>query len=304
MTLFCSLALKILPLYLIMLLGFVADKKLSLKGEHLGSLIIYMLLPAVIFKFVANTHIDLEILALPIFLFFLASLLCFFVLFISQKIWSDSRANVQALMSGTGNMGYFGLPVALTVLDESAIGYYILGILGINIFESTVGFYVTAKSSHSKRESLLKVAKLPSLYAFFSGLFISVYDFEIPAIFENLLDNMQGAYIILGLMMTGLSLASIKRVEFDFKFLSVSLIIKFILQPAFFIGFVFLDKLYFEIFDSQIHMAIMLMSLMPIAANSVVYATILKAHPNQVATAVFVSTLIALVYVPLVVGFL
>ena len=61
MTLFISLIQKISPLYLMMLLGFWANRKLELKGEHLGKLIIYILLPAVVFRFVASTQIDLEI---------------------------------------------------------------------------------------------------------------------------------------------------------------------------------------------------------------------------------------------------
>jgi len=47
-----------------------------------------------------------------------------------------------------------------------------------------------------------------------------------------------------------------------------------------------------------------LFSIFPIAANKVAFATELKVHPEKAALTVFLSTLFALFYIPLVVSLL
>jgi len=39
--------------------------------------------------------------------------------------------------------------------------------LGINLYEFTVGFYLSARGHFSVRQSLAKIARLPLIYAFF-----------------------------------------------------------------------------------------------------------------------------------------
>lgn len=57
-----------------------------------------------------------------------------------------------------------------------------------------------------------------------------------------------------------------------------------------------------SLFPEEAHKGFLLISIVPLAANSVAIASILKAHPEKVATTVLVSTLIALVYVPVMAG--
>ncbi|MCL5091040.1 MAG: AEC family transporter, partial [Patescibacteria group bacterium] len=110
----------------------------------------------------------------------------------------------------------------------------------------------------------------------------------------------RGAYTILGMMLIGLGLASISSYKFDFKFLTVAFLAKFIVWPIMILVIISLDKAFFGFFTEQIHKVMLLMSVVPLAANTVAYATELDAHPDKASFAVLVSTIVALFYIPLI----
>ena len=54
----------------------------------------------------------------------------------------------------------------------------------------------------------------------------------------------------------------------------------------------------------DIYRAFILLSIVPIAANTVIFATALDVHPDKVSSAVLFSTIFCLIYVPIVMVFL
>ena len=119
-----------------------------------------------------------------------------------------------------------------------------------------------------------------------------------PCEFETIADNMRGTYVILGIMIIGLGLASIEKVRFDWKFISVLLSAKFIAMPLAMMMLIELDQTYFQLFNEQIYRVLLLLAIVPPASNIIIFASIHKCYPGETSTAVLVGTLIALVYVP------
>ena len=77
---------------------------------------------------------------------------------------------------------------------------------------------------------------------------------------------------------------------------------KFIIWPLIVSALIYFDKSFFHIFPSGSYEVMLLMSITPIAANTVIFASELKVEPEKAAMAVFSSTVIALFYIPLVVS--
>ena len=48
---------------------------------------------------------------------------------------------------GTGNTGFFGIPLAMILLDPNSANIFIFGTLASLLYENTTGFFVTAKGS-------------------------------------------------------------------------------------------------------------------------------------------------------------
>ena len=73
---------------------------------------------------------------------------------------------------------------------------------------------------------------------------------------------------------------------------------KFLVWPLGVMAFIALDLSYLGIYNSNIHHALTLISIVPIAINTVVMASMAKSFPDKASTTVLLSTLFALIYVP------
>jgi predicted permease len=101
------------------------------------------------------------------------------------------------------------------------------------------------------------------------------------------------------MMLVGLGVAELRTLRFDWRFISTAFVAKFIVWPVFVGAFLFADQNVFGLYDSRTHQMMALISCTPLAANTVAFATLLKAEPEKAGVAVLLSTLFALFYIPL-----
>ena len=83
----------------------------------------------------------------------MCSLISYFFYKYGKYLYGDARANVLAVVASEGNTGYFGIPIALLLFNQNIFGIYILGTLGVTIFENTVVYYLTARGRYTVKES-------------------------------------------------------------------------------------------------------------------------------------------------------
>ena len=83
---------------------------------------------------------------------------------------------------------------------------------------------------------------------------------------------------------------------------SLAFFSKFILWPLLMSVIIFADTYFFHLLTIEIRNIMFLLSLTPLAANTVSFATLLKVQPQKAAIAVLLSTLFALFYIPLIVS--
>lgn len=291
---------KLIPLYFIIALGYIAGKKLNVSKESLSGLLIYIIAPIVVFHGVYTTNLSAGVLAIPLVFFAVSALICSTFYFIAKYFWKDNTKNILAFAAGTGNTGYFGLPVVLAIFGQEALGLAVLCILGSVFYENTLGFFITAKGHHTSKEALQKLAKLPTIYAFLLALILNLAHVSLGQTYFDFAQLFRGAYSVLGMMIVGLGVSTIafKEFEFDWKFISIVFSAKFIVWPAIMFLVVTLGAGYFPPLATKV---LLLLASVPLAANTVAYASALNVHPQKAAVAVLLSTLFALVYIPLAV---
>ena len=301
MSLFFIILLKIFPLYLNVILGYVAAKSLQVQRESIATLLIYILGPIVVFSATLSVKINFAIAMIPIFLYIFCSLIAFLALFIWGKSWNNPTGNILAFSAGTGNTGYFGIPLAVIFFPPALADIFIFAVLASLLYESTTGFYVTAKGNFTVKESLIKISKLPILYAFFLGLCLNIIGLEIPETLSAYTSQFKGAYGILGMMMLGMGLIGLKGNEdnWDKKFITITFIIKFIFWPLAMLFFIYIDKTFLQILNNDLYKVLFLFSIVPLAGNSVTLAVLLNAKPEKTALTVFLSTLVSVLSIPL-----
>ena len=298
MAIFSLVFLKVLSSLLSVVLGFLAGRYSNVEKDSIASLLFYFVAPIVFFAIPTSTQLTFSSLGITLLTFTLCTILGFFSYWLYGKIWQDSHRNILALSAGTGNSGYVVLPIAAVLFDDYTLSVYALGLIGISIYEASVGCYFCARSVTTFRASVVKVAKLPLLNSFFLGCTLSLLGFKLPDFFDEFVNNMKGAFSILGMVMIGFALAGIKEFKLDLKFTGAAFASKFIFYPILFNIFILMDRFIFGWLNSDYYNALQLLCIAPLATNTIVLASLYKIHPEKVATAVLLSLLFVLIYMP------
>ncbi|RTK92281.1 MAG: AEC family transporter [Rickettsiales bacterium] len=298
MAIFSLVFLKVLSSLLSVVIGFLAGRYSNVEKESIASLLFFFVAPIVFFAIPTSTHLTFSSLGITALTFTLCTVLSVFSYYIYGKIWQDSHRNILALSAGTGNSGYVVLPVAVTLFDDNTLSIYALGLIGISIYEASVGCYYCARSIGTFKQSVLRVIKLPLLNSFFLGCSLSLMGFQLPHFLNDFINNMKGAYSILGMVTIGLALSNIKKFEFDVKFTAAAFASKFLFYPILFNIFILFDRFVLKLLDTSYYNALQLLCVAPLATNTIVLASLYKIYPEKVATAVLISLIFVLVYMP------
>lgn len=298
MDIFLLLFNNLIPLYVLIAIGWIAGRYLDVDRQSLGSFAIYIIMPIVTFGFMLNLEWQTKYLILPVIVFFLMSAMHFFWLAVGQKIFGDSRANLLGLTCVSGNTGYMGLPIILALFEPQWVAIYILMMAGSVMCEGTTGYYVAARSSFTIRDSLIKLARFPVVYAVVFGLIGNLFDFKMSVQVEQYWGYFKGVYVIVGMMIIGAALSKIDKLVFGPRFVALSFLGQFVLWPLVAFLVTRFDVFVTQLFDTQVHNLLLVMSLMPPAANIAAFALQLNLRPEKAATTILVGTLLALIYIP------
>ncbi|QKF80885.1 AEC family transporter [Halarcobacter ebronensis] len=292
---------KIFPLYLTIFVGFILTKYFKVKREQIAFLLIYILGPVVIFFAVLSIEINLQLVFLPMFIYIFGSLIAFYILYKYKNQWKDASVNTLAFTCGTGNSGYFGIPLAMILLEPSVANIFIFGTLASILYENSTGFFVTAKGSFTARQSIMKVIKLPVLYSFIAGIIFNILGFRTPEVIVPYFENFKWAYGLLGMMMLGMGMKGFNiHEDFDKKYIKIAYFYKFIFWPGVVLAIIFIDKNFINFLNEDIYKVLFLFSIIPLAGNTVTLAILLKAKPEKASFTVLLSTLISVIYIPVV----
>lgn len=295
---------KVYPLYFLILIGFLGGKYLKIDKQSIAKLVIYIVIPVIVFNGIYTSPQDKNILLLPIGWFLMSSIVAVITYLVAGFFYKDKTKNILAYMSGTANVGYLGLPLAISVLGGMSENIVIFTILGYLFYENTVGYFIAAKGELDSKVVLKKLLKLPPLYGFILGILANLSGLNLGGNYAAMVGNFKGVFVVLGMMLVGLGLSGIKSLKIDYKFLSLSFLTKFLLWPLLVLAFIQLDIYILKQFTPEIHQVFLLISSVPIAANAVAYATNLENNPDKVAVSVFLSTLFSLIYIPVFIALL
>lgn len=289
---------NIIPLYIIIAVGYIVGRWMDVNLSSMATVAIYVLAPVVNFGAMAQMEFTAEYIALPLITFTGSAVIGTASYIIAQKVWKNNTANLIGMGSVTGNSMYFGLPVILALLGPEWVGVYALLNLGSFLNEVGLGYFFGARGTATLKGALLKVLKLPVIHAIWLGLLYNLSGLALPSSFARYWDYSIGAWVIIGMMIIGVALSKQTKLAIDYKLLASMFAPKFILWPLFGFGVIFIDYTYFQAFSIEIYQMLAVVSTVPLAGNLVAYAATLKLHPEKAATIVLLSTVFAFITVP------
>jgi len=301
MEIFFTLFTNLIPLYILIALGFIAGRYLNVDRISIANLVIYLCLPVVAFGFVSTLEFQFSYIFLPLIILGVCSAVGLSVYALGQKAFGDNRANLLSMCASMPNSGYFGLPLVLLLFDPQWVGVYMFMMLGVTVYEATIGYYIAARGNYSVRDSLIKLAKFPALYAIALALIVNLSGTQMPELFNTYWGYFKGAYVVMGMMIIGVALASVEKLVFGPRFLSFVCAGKFVLWPILMGIITLLDDKFFGLFNAEIHKLMLVIAIVPPAANIAAFAAQLDVQPEKAATTVLICTILALIYIPLIV---
>ncbi len=284
----------IIPVLIILSLGFVVGKYTDIQSKTLSTLALYLLSPALMFQAIYSYENIFTPDTLKIFLAItIITLAIIVVVELLGKLFKIPKSTrivliLTLMLSNTGN---FGLPVNQYAYGDE--GFLVASIVMViySIYTYTVGIFVAASDKSEKREAMLTVLKLPLFYVILLGLVLSFLHVKLPPQVFKPLQSMGLAAIPVNLIQLGVNLSrmDIRRVRAHLPFVLIASASKLVVIPFaayFLLGALGLGGIVFKA------------TLTQIAMPSAVYSSILASHYDSdtelTSSIVMVTTILSL----------
>lgn len=295
---FFELLIGMIPLFVLMVCGWVLGKQGNVTPHAMADILIHIISPFVTFGAIAQLEFSQEYILLPFITAIIAGIASFTAWRISDYFFKDTTPNLIGLSCVAGNITYFALPILMMLLPVKWVGVYFMMRMGLQLTEMTQGYYIGARGNFNITQSLYKIITFPPLYGAILGLLWNVSDMELPKLVVTYWNYALGAVVFIGMMLIGTALSLIKSFYIDKKMLIILMVMRFMVWPVLCISFIILDKMVLHIFSNDIYIMFTLLGLVPLPVNSIAYAIKLKLDATAMSICVLISTVFALIYVP------
>ncbi|MFQ3307587.1 MAG: putative permease [Candidatus Midichloriaceae bacterium] len=296
---FLGLISKILPLYIIVIQGYIGGKLHDIDTKSISKLMFHFIMPIIFFDVALNLKMEVKYMILPILFFFFSTILSVISKKIAGKYFSDGRENVIGYAAGSMNVNSLGLSIAMLVMDDDYIRMFMLATISSVLYTNTVGRYIISNHVTSGKGRFMFLFKTPPFYAFIIGLVANISEFELFDGFNNLFSQMRATYVVLGMLIFGLSLSRVK-LNAGVKFMTYFSMTKILLSPLLYVAFILLDKFLFHIYDNEMYKVFLLLAALPPGADCIMTAILFDKHAEKASVGVLISTIISTLYIPLI----
>jgi malate permease and related proteins len=288
----------VLPVGLIILIGFISSQTLSLDRQSLSQLIFYVLSPALIIDSLYRTSLSLKSSLSLLAAFTLTSGLVYLVTKAICKITDLSEGDEKAFIAASifSNNGNMGLPVATFAFGTGGLERAIIYMVGSSILMFCFGPAIIQGKGIIR--GLKLILKLPLIWSILFGLCLRLLSLKIPN-FKFPFDLDLGIKILgesaipIALVLLGMQLSH-THFTLDFKELWATGV-RLLIAPA--IAFVVGYLLQLETLDLQV---LVLQTAMPTAVNSLILVTEFGGNKNFIARNIITSTVLSFLSIPFI----
>jgi len=282
----------IAPVALIILIGFLAYRTLSLESRTLSQLAIYILTPALVAGSLYRTTLSVETSVGLVTSVIITCLILYLLTWGLGKICKLPEPAQKSLIATTlfSNNGNLGLPVNAFVFDEPGLERAVVYMITTGLIMFSIGPALLKGGGIT--EGMRLTLKLPLLWAMLGGLSLRLLSVELPLRLDEGIQQLGAAAIPIALIILGMQLASTPFEVGIYEICAASL--RLLGGPL--VAYMFGKLVQLEGLDLQV---LVLQAAMPTAVNTIVLVTFGGDAP-RVARTVVVSTLMSFVTLPLV----
>ena len=281
----------ILPIFILIAVGFIAQKTMKMDSNTFSRMTIYIFVPAVMFIKMCSAKVDLQFFVTIIVFVTAIQILMFVIGEISARSLGYSRGKRKAFSNALTffNSGNYGLPLADLVFKASPVAASVQVFIMMiqNTTGNTVGVFQASSANSNYKKAFRHVFMMPSLYVLFLVLIINYCNISVPEQVMVPLKYLSDGFIGIALITLGVQLAEI---EFTYNIDDVLLpcFIRLILSP--FLGFLLVLAMGIK---GELAQALIIGVSTPSAVNTAILAREFNNEPDYAAKIVFYSTLLS-----------
>ncbi|MFT4303195.1 MAG: AEC family transporter [Candidatus Woesearchaeota archaeon] len=291
----------IIPLFILIFLGYTLKKTNFLPeifGDYLNKFVYYIALPVMLFLSTSQSNIkEIEATYIILAVTITISITVLLSYIASLNLKKIQGPFIQA--SFRSNMAYLGIPIVATAFGEEALGIAAIAIFTGVILNTLLSIFILNYFQEQKKSIKIKELFLnPLMISIVTGLIISYSNINIPIILANTFELISRVSLPLILIVIGYSL-SFKEINKHITADFISATIKLTIMPA--IAYVILKIMNVDLITLN---TIVLLTAMPTAVVSQTFAKEMKSDSKFAASAVNLSTLLAIISITAIIKLL
>lgn len=201
----------ILPVLVMMAVGYLAARFLFFDLKTLSRVGLYVLVPCMTFTAMARTTLSaIELGQIGLFFFLTTAVLTTLTAVVTRLLKLDATSassfQLSVLFTNCVNVGF---PVLFLAYGQSAVDRALVYTIAMQIVLQTYGVYLAAAGKANWRDALKRVAQMPGMYAMVIGLAVNALRLNVPAAIFDPLKLIGDSIVPYLLIVLGMQLASV-----------------------------------------------------------------------------------------------
>lgn len=289
-TLFAIFTRVILPVFVMVAIGYVAQRFLSLDLKTLSRFALYVLVPCMVFTAMARTTISPYEFGQSVVFYAITMTLLYGISALAARALQLDRAaassfHISILFTNCVNVGF---PILLLAYGAAAVERGLIYMILMQIVLQTFGVYLAARGKADWRNAARRVAQMPGMYAMVLGVAVNAFAIPIPVTIFDPLKLVGDSILPFLLVVLGMQLAEV-NLRGQWFVASVATFIRLVVAAIVSIGVAELLGLH-----DITRRALILENSMPTAIFGVALAQEFDTAPDLITTVIFISTLVSM----------
>ena len=199
----------ILPVFIVIIVGFIIRRFTSIESHSLSNVILYAFTPCLVFSGIAQSSLESHAWSEIGFITLGNAMIMMILSWSIAKMLGLDQKLMSAFVLSTAltNAGNYGLPVNLLAFGEKGLETAVIFYVVSSVISYTLGAFIASHGTQGFKSSLISVARLPLMYAAVAAFAVRSLMLQIPQPVFQSVKLMGGAAIPAMLIVLGMELA-------------------------------------------------------------------------------------------------
>jgi len=287
----------IFPIFLIIMIGYIVQRKFELHIPSLSKIQIYALMPSLVFNTLYLSQLKGKLIGNVV----MFNVVFFCLLIVAStgasKLLKLSRTKEKAFVNAVSlrNIGNYGIPLVSLIyvgtIANHAMAVHMISVITCVVLMYTIGLYNASSGHYSWKDALKKISGMPIIYVIILAVLLRTLHLQVPAGLLSATSLLGGCVAPLALFTLGAQLAKTKVHVGDLS-LYIGTTLRLIISPLIAFGLALLLG-----FDNLTTGLVTLGAATPTAVNSLFLAIEFDGDTDYASQSVFLTTLLSTVTV-------